>query len=542
MVHLLPVSLTQQPPTYAAPWCLLRPLSPGYTEAIKSSRLALCVTGAAILRRLRSGRSRLCAKTDGKELRPPPDAPGAVPIVGHLPLIGLGELGVPGTKPPHLVMGQIGKTYGDVVGLRFGMAKMVLLSSPEAVQEALVDQCSAAAGRPPLASMSANGLDTGLSGSKPDEAWRALRAALLAEAYAPAAVRRAEPMIREEALRLRGKLTDLAQEPVKIRPFLRRAVSELLLRWALSLQHDDPATKELVAMIEEGWSTLTATTTTALDFVLPAAVAASPAGRRLRRLRQRRATLLHAMVAGRRRSPPRASPDFLDALLEAQKENKDILGDDLVVNTLVSLTTAGISTVSTALEWLLLLLGHDPEKQRLARSDVLGQGPEGYLQACIQETLRFRTPLFIPRLCLDKVKVGDFEVPAGNYLLPDSYALAHDPALWGGGSPSEFRPERWLQEEKWLLGQLPSARPRTNGCPVAEHSAACKFVPFGVGARFCPGAGLALAEIRAFATAILEDLEWSVTADGDLSESYSLTLSPKKPGRIQFHQCPRSSN
>ena len=38
--------------------------------------------------------------------------------------------------------------------------------------------------------------------------------------------------------------------------------------------------------------------------------------------------------------------------------------------TLVSLTTAGISTVATALEWLLLLLARDPVAQDRARADA----------------------------------------------------------------------------------------------------------------------------------------------------------------------------
>ena len=42
----------------------------------------------------------------------PPSAPGAVPGFGHLPLIGLGALGVPGQRQPHQRMGELQEIYG----------------------------------------------------------------------------------------------------------------------------------------------------------------------------------------------------------------------------------------------------------------------------------------------------------------------------------------------------------------------------------------------------------------------------------------------
>lgn len=77
----------------------------------------------------------------------------------------------------------------------------------------------------------------------------------------------------------------------------------------------------------------------------------------------------------------------------------------MIVETLVSLTTAGISTVSTALEWLMLLLASDREVQRKARAAAGGE----YLDACILEALRLKTPLFIPRRCMEAIEVAGFE-------------------------------------------------------------------------------------------------------------------------------------
>eukprot|EP00438_Fugacium_kawagutii_P023205 Skav215674 [mRNA] locus=scaffold278:33396:42686:- [translate_table: standard] len=270
-----------------------------------------------------------------------PEAPGAVPGFGHLPAIGLGALpGVPGQQP-HQRMGELQETWAQkgVLRLHFGASEVFLLSSPEAVEEALCGRnLEASAGRPSLPSVRLNGLSRGLSSSKADEE--------------------------------------------------RPAVGDPLV--------------------------------TASDFLGSAA---------LRALRS---------VIARRRRRPRTAGDFLDAMLEvpweeggwwwggwwvvvcdeedgqcnqvviSKQEEEDAqkkygFGEDLIVETLVSLTTAGISTVSTALEWLMLLLASDREVQSKARA-----GGE-YLDACILEALRLKTPLFIPRRCMEAIQVAGFE-------------------------------------------------------------------------------------------------------------------------------------
>lgn len=231
--------------------------------------------------------------------------------------------------------------------------------------------------------------------------------------------------------------------------------------------------------------------------------------------------------------------DFLDALLQAQEKHG--FGDDLIVETLVSLTTAGISTVATTLEWYLLLMANDRAAQARARraADHTEGAEEPYFEACILETLRLKTPLFVPRKCLADVEVAGFGLSKDTLLLPDSYRLAHDQGLWDGGPVDQFLPERFLGPERSLLQSRPSLRPR---CPFADQTAAgpgataFKFLPFGAGARFCPGAPLALEELRIFASALLRSFEWRAEGPGpvDLSEAYSFTLTPARPPRLIF--------
>ena len=127
-------------------------------------------------------------------------------------------------------------------------------------------------------------------------------------------------------------------------------------------------------------------------------------------------------------------------------------------------------------------------------------------------------------------------------MLPDSYGLAHDPALWRSGRLHEFDPERFLKEERPLLDQLPGVKPK---CPFSSlfggsgrdgtQNEALKFLPFGAGARFCPGAPLALQELRGIASALLCTYDWECTDGGDLREAYSFTLTPKHQSSLVFH-------
>mmetsp|Transcript_142662 Transcript_142662/g.371818 ORF Transcript_142662/g.371818 Transcript_142662/m.371818 type:complete len:559 (+) Transcript_142662:49-1725(+) len=460
----------------------------------------------------------------------PPSPPGELPVFGHLPLLGLGAIGVPGADPVHIALTRLASEHGDVMMLRFGVEDVAVLSSPESIKEALSTE--AAAGRPVLPSMQANGLCQGLSAASPDKNWRALRSVILAEAFASSAVSRAQPLLQTHVAQLVERLRQHREKPILVRNEIRRAVTSFTLDWALSLAVESPQASDLAKLIDESWDVLTSPATTLADFTR------TPGLTMLRRLRRKRSRLLRALIAGRRRAAANdARHDLLDALLRMQQRNG--LSDALVESTLVELTTAGISTVATIIEWLLLLLAKDAQKQGGARRDVLGGGKIGYLDACIQETLRLKTPLFVPRRCLDDIQVRGWTIPAGTLLLPNSYGVAHEASLWRGASADEFRPERFLGPEAPLATHLPGVRLQ---CPYSDQSnsggsksaAAYKFLPFGVGARFCPGAPLALSEVREFAAALLSEFEWRPAGVVDLSEDYSLTLSPARPCPLVF--------
>ncbi|NWH84172.1 CP21A hydroxylase, partial [Aegithalos caudatus] len=159
---------------------------------------------------------------------------------------------------------------------------------------------------------------------------------------------------------------------------------------------------------------------------------------------------------------------------------------------LVDLFIGGTETTAAALAWAVAFLLHRPELQARLRAELKGaQGPPGpgdvgrlpLLQATVSETLRLRppAPLALPHCALRHTSLGGLPVVAGTVLVPNLLAAQQDPDIWQ--HPEIFLPERFL---------APGAPSRS-------------LLPFGCGARSCPGEGLARAELFVFLGLILRE-------------------------------------
>ncbi|KAG9443243.1 hypothetical protein H6P81_014583 [Aristolochia fimbriata] len=176
----------------------------------------------------------------------------------------------------------------------------------------------------------------------------------------------------------------------------------------------------------------------------------------------------------------------IDHILDAEKKGE--INEDNVLYIVENINVAAIETTLWSIEWAIAELVNHPEIQEKVRAEmdaVLGPGVQitepdmqrlPYLQAVIKETLRLRMaiPLLVPHMNLHDAKLAGYDIPAESKILVNAWFLANNPGQWK--RPEEFRPERFLEEEKHV---------EANGNDF-------RYLPFGVGRRSCPGIILAL--------------------------------------------------
>jgi hypothetical protein len=272
-----------------------------------------------------------------------PPGPAPLPLLGSLPLIGLGKV-VPGFgPPPHVRMVKLAEEYGDVMTLHFGTQPWVVLSSPHAVHEAFVTQADAFSGRPMVPSMDiSSGGGQAFAGPLPN---KNLRRVAFGSLFDASSVARRQDQLDEEVELLANHLVKASAASVagvELRPSVRRAVTNMVLRYAFSsrvpFETEDTMqggavtersnraaslVAELSEVVEQIWAELTATTTTSADLLTPAGAGSVTQSlyAPLRRLVASRDALLRALVAERRDEPRAAregvEPDMLDTLLAA---------------------------------------------------------------------------------------------------------------------------------------------------------------------------------------------------------------------------------
>ena len=496
-----------------------------------------------------------------------PTGPPALPVVGSLPYFGIGQLNQQVAPPPHRQLAALAATHGNVMNVNFGSKPWTVLSSPEAVHEAFVVKGSTFAGRPMVQSMSLSAGQgrAGFARERPDAGLKKLRRAAFGELFSDAAVRAKQGLFAEEAELLCEHLC--ASPSTELRSSLRHCIANMVLRYAFSSRvgyateptgtdaaEEPPEVAELLRLTTAIWAELSATRTSLLDLV--GTPADSVAYQPLRELVDARDGLLRKMIRERRDqlqrrdeaavgvagAAARPTEDMLDVLLRSGLPEADVL------YTLVDLFVAGINTVSTTLEWQLLLTAEFPLVQARARAELdravaRARGPIGsasevplppYLTALTNEVLRIKPPLLVPRMALADSSVMGYRVPKGQIVYANSWALTHSEAHWR--EPHAFRPERWLEEEAdgSNAGGSRGGAAGAGGAASAA-AAACKFIPYSIGRRACPGARLAQAEMEAVSGALFRRLRWARDGEAiDLSEAYGLTLSPAKVQRLRF--------
>jgi cytochrome P450 len=227
--------------------------------------------------------------------------------------------------------------------------------------------------------------------------------------------------------------------------------------------------------------------------------------------------------------------DFLDSVLADAERDKEFPLS--LVHVLLDTFVGGTDTSSSTIELLIGYLANHPEIQKKVHEEldavVKNRYPTlddeknlPYLNAVLKEVLRIKSvAAILMRHATEDIPIDGYTIPKGTRILVLTHALFNDPELWV--NPQEFRPERFLEEEKEITirgGEMPK---------VKDH---LKYTVFGIGKRGCAGFQLARKELFLQAAYYLWAFEFSTPEHSkkiDLSMVMGLVSKPKDAVQVR---------
>lgn len=238
---------------------------------------------------------------------------------------------------------------------------------------------------------------------------------------------------------------------------------------------------------------------------------------RARRAKRQLDDLVYGMIAERRASGDDKG-DLLSMLLLAEDEDGNHMTDEQARDEIVTLFLAGHETTANTLNWTWMLLAQHPEVEAKLHAEldsVLGDRPPAladlkklpYTEMVIKESMRLYPPAWIySRAALDNVKLGRFDVTAGDVVAINAYGAHRNPNLWD--EPNAFIPERFNAE---------------NEAKIPRYA----YVPFGGGPRVCIGNSFAMMEAQLLLATIAQRFRLTLNPGQIVETSPQITLNPK---------------
>jgi len=207
--------------------------------------------------------------------------------------------------------------------------------------------------------------------------------------------------------------------------------------------------------------------------------------------------------------------DILQTILEANKD--DEIDIEKMVDDFVTFFIAGQETTASALAFIFMELGRNPDILQKVREEVdrvIGSKPEvtfddlndlKYTSAVFKEALRLYPPApAVNRLNKKEIVTPNFVIPKDSYLLLSIFASGRNGKFIP--EPLEFRPERFLNEDQ-------AVNSYTN-------------FPFSLGPRNCIGQNFALFEGKVIIVKMIQNFDFELDANQSFKLRQEGTIRP----------------
>jgi len=253
----------------------------------------------------------------------------------------------------------------------------------------------------------------------------------------------------------------------------------------------------------------------------------TPANLRLHRAVRRLDTVIYRMIADRRRSAEDRG-DLLSILLHAQDaDDGSRMTDRQVRDEVMTLFLAGHETTAVALSWTFYLLAQHPKVDaRVADelSAVLGGRPPTaddvpalrYTEMVVTESMRLFPPAFgLGREAVRPTEVAGRSVRAREIVIAPTWVVHRDQRWFD--EPETFRPERWSDDTARRLPRF-------------------AYFPFGGGPRQCIGNAFAMMEAVLILAAIAQRFRLTLVPGQHVVPTPYITLRPEPGIRVRLER------
>lgn len=445
--------------------------------------------------------------------------PGGLPWLGNL-------LQLDRVKP-HVTFEEWGEAFGPIFRFRLASKKFVGLTAHEDIQQLLRERPGRVRRMRSIETVIDEIAGTGLFSAE-GETWQRQRR-LTAPAFSAANLKTFFPLIAKVTDRLLGLLRQRARTrtPFEIQRDLMRYTVDVTT-W-LSLNRDvntlETESDDFQRDLEQLFPALSRRINAPFPYWRYVQIGPDRELKRaLRRLRAR----IGKIIAAQREAPDQVpaedtgAANLLEALISARDAGSQ-LSDDEIFGNIITILTAGEDTTAYSLAWALMFIADHPEIQKRTREEarrVLGERETvgsfadleqlEFIEAVAFEAMRVKpvAPILFLELNEDMV-VRDTLLPKGTIILGITSLDARSETNFTHGG--EFRPERWLT----------ATRPGS-----WKHNVRA-FMPFGGGARVCPGRSLAMVEMKSVLAMICRNFEVIRPADcGPVDERFAFTTLP----------------
>ncbi|XP_068597103.1 cytochrome P450 1B1 [Brachionichthys hirsutus] len=462
----------------------------------------------------------------GSTRRPP--GPIAWPVVGNAAQMG---------NAPHLYFERLERKYGSVFQIKLGCRSVVVLNG-DSIKQALVKQGRDFAGRPDFPSFRVVGNGDSIAFNTSSDWWKTHRkmAQSAVRMFSTGNLQTKKSFERHILCEIKELLEVFVRETGAqkyFQPLTYLVVSTANVMSAVCFGrrylYDDEEFQQVVGRNDQFTQTVGAgSVVDVMPWLQGFPNPIKTMSDNFRRLNLEFSDFIRGKVAEHRASFRSSTiRDLTDGVIAALEHLSDKTGQvfhkDYVSPAVGDVFGASQDTLSTALQWIILIMVRYPEVQaRLQREvdrvvtrsrlpSIEDQAELPYVMAFIHEVMRYTSfvPLTIPHSTTTDTSIMGYTVPKDTVIFINQWSVNHDPAMWS--TPELFDPDRFLDQDGAL-----------------NKDAASNVAIFSLGKRRCIGEDLSKLHLFLFTSLISHQCHITVdpSRPPKLDYNYGLTLKP----------------